>query len=141
MSKKDQNVNVNAVSEIKDEILDMQTDGKNRGQIEGFLKYEYNMSNKDAKNAVQDALGKGAASNADWKATVTYIREHANEDKADIVAGIIGVRGSTESTAGHIYNYLKFAQEYGRQEVAALDAFSETDEDLDMIDELNDVEA
>lgn len=106
------------------EIQAMAENGKNRGQIEGWLKYMHDMSNKEAKTLLEEALGKTSASTADWEATIRYIRENYGRlSKADLVEGMMEVKGAKESSMVHAYTYIKFAQEYARQEVeAALEA-------------------
>lgn len=95
--------------------------GKTRGSIEGYLQYQYDMSGSDAKELVQEVLGKNETSGADWTEVIAFIRENYGKmDKKELLENMCTIKGAKMSSMNHAYNYIKFAQEFARQEVEAM---------------------
>lgn len=110
---------------IVEEIITMHEDGKNIGQIEGYLKYAHSFSNKDAKQAIKNAGLSKENVKADWGATVKYLRlNYGKVDKKELIHGMCDVNGKTYLSNQHAYNYITMAIEWAKQEVA----LSETDD-------------
>lgn len=105
-------------------ITSASEEGKTRAAIEGHLQYAHGMSVNQAKTAVQTVLGKSVRAAATHTAVVEYVRKNYGKlDKADLLDGMVAVTGGKLSSANHMYNYIRFAIEYSRQEVeAALEA-------------------
>ena len=100
------------------EIQDFNSQGKTKAQIEGYLSFTYDMKVKECKDLVQEVLGKGSIGSADWSETITYIRENYGKiSKAELIEGMMRISGGAKSSMNHAYNYIKFAQEFAKQEV------------------------
>ena len=100
------------------EITSHNKNGKTKAQIEGYLSFTYDMKVKECKDLVQEVLGKGPTGSANWEKTVTYIRKNYGKiSKNDLIEGMMKMSGGQKSSMNHAYNYIKFAQEYSRQEV------------------------
>lgn len=94
--------------------------GKSKSAIEGHLQYEYGLSVNEAKKRVQKVLGKSAVTNSDWSETIQEIRKSFGKiDKKDLIDRMCAVKNAKFSSMNHAYNYIRFAQEYARQEVEA----------------------
>lgn len=94
-------------------------DGKNKGQVEGYLKFTYDLSTKDVKDIMAEAAPGGASGTADWTGTVAYIRENYGKiEKKALIEGMCEVNGKKYSSNQHAYNYIAMAVEYAKQEVA-----------------------
>ena len=103
-------------------IAEYSANGKTKAAIEGWLQFEHNLSVNESKSAVQRVLGKGATNKGDWSQIVTYVRENYGKiDKKDLIAGMCEVSGQKTSSMNHAYNYIKFAIEYARQELEAIE--------------------
>jgi hypothetical protein len=106
--------------EIEAFIKKANEDGKTRGAIEGYLQFEYDMSTNDAKAKVQEVLGKSTRSSQDLAKVVQVVRENYNKvDKQTLIAKMMEASGGTESSMSHMYNYIKFAIEFAKQECEA----------------------
>lgn len=109
-----------STKEVTTFITEASENGKTRSAIEGYLQFKHEMSVNEAKAAVQEVLGKSVRSSATHEAVVAYVRKNYGKlDKADLLDGMVAVTGGKLSSANHMYNYIRFAQEYSRQEVAA----------------------
>jgi len=109
--------------ELVKTITELSDSGKTKAQCEGFLAYVHDFSVNDAKTLVQGVLGKGGTDGADWGPVIEFIRaNYGSMDKKDILAKMCDIKGAKMSSMNHAYNYIKFAQEYARQEVKASQA-------------------
>jgi len=95
--------------------------GKTRGAIEGFLQFEYDLSVNEAKNMVQAVLGKSARSGGtDLSKVVKVVRENYGKvSKKELIEKMVKATGGAYSSMNHMYNYIRFAQEYAKQELEA----------------------
>lgn len=129
-NSKDQGQNIGETLIPENAIKDLHEDKKTRGYIESFLVIQCDMTPKDAKVLVQNVLGKNKTGSANWGPTITFIRENLTMDKKDLIQGMMEKKEAKESSMNHAYNYIKFAQEYARQEVEAfVKAQEETQEE------------
>jgi hypothetical protein len=112
------------MKKITAEVSELIEAGKNKGQIEGYLKYTHDMSTNEAKEfAAKQFEANGYSSNmygkADHKETVEYLRVHYGKlDKKALIEGMCEVNGKTYKTNQHAYNYIPMMLEWAKQEVA-----------------------
>lgn len=100
------------------EAKKLAADGKNKGQIEGYLKFTYDLSTKDVKDIVAEVMPQSGVGHADWTATVKFLRENVDKlTKKELIDGMCEVNGKTYLTNQHAYNYVAMAQEWASQEV------------------------
>jgi hypothetical protein len=101
-----------------EEAVAMSAKGKNKGQIEGYMKYEHDLSTAEAKQVVAEALPESArGGSADWSDTVEFLREtHTKLSKKELIDGMCSVNGKTYLTNQHAYNYMAMAIEWAEQE-------------------------
>lgn len=117
--------NVTNMAELIAASVELIESGKNKGQVEGFLKYMHDLSTNDAKSVANEAFNKlGLSPNAygqkDHKQTVEYIRNNYGKiPKKDLIEGMCETNGKTYLTNQHAYNYIAMMQEYAKQEVEA----------------------
>lgn len=110
--------------EAHDKVVELLNDGMTLGKIEAYLTYEHDMTTGERKNflaEIKDELGMESrrGGTADWKATVTYLRENFGKvEKKKLVEGMCEVNGKTFLTNQHAYNYIAMAQEWASQEAA-----------------------
>ena len=110
-----------ANTNIANLITKLAGEGKSKAAIEGKLICDHNFTVNKAKAEVQAVLGKGSSGGAEWhEDVVAFIRQNYGKiSKADLIAGMCDISGQKQSSMNHCYNYIKFAQEYARQEVEA----------------------
>lgn len=119
MSKQNQDEEV-VVMNPEDVVKELHDGKRSKGYIESFLVIQHDMTPKDAKNLVQNVLGKNTTGGADWESTIEFIRtNYESMDKADLIEGMMEKKNGKKSSMNHAFNYIKFAQEYARQEVEA----------------------
>jgi hypothetical protein len=103
-----------------EEARKLAEDGKNKGQIEGYMKFQHDLSTAEAKEVVAEALPDTARGSADWTATVEFLRENREKlNKHDLIEGMCEVNGKTFNTNQHAYNYIAMAIEWASQELEA----------------------
>lgn len=104
-----------------EEAKSLYEEGKNKGQIEGYLKFQHDLSTAEAKQVVAEALPDTARGGAvDWSATVEFLRENREKlNKHDLIEGMCSVNGKTFLTNQHAYNYIAMAMEWTNQEIEA----------------------
>lgn len=103
---------------FKKEILELNESGKTKAQIEGYLMYMKELSVNESKKIVQEVLGKSMPNSKKHEEVVTYIRHNFGKiDKQDLIKGMCEISGGKPSSMNHMYNYIRFAQEYARQEI------------------------
>lgn len=108
------------LTKIKEQITQLNESGATRAKIEGYLLFEHNYSVNEAKALVQEVLGKSARAGATLEPVVKYIRDNYGKvEKQELIKGMCEVTGGMPSSMNHMYNYIRFAQEYANQEVAA----------------------
>lgn len=107
------------------EVSELIESGKNKGQIEGYLKYAHDMSTAEAKAFSAKAFEENGYSpnmygRADHVETVKYLRENYGKiDKSDLIKGMCEVNGKTYKTNQHAYNYVSMMVEWAKQELEA----------------------
>lgn len=112
-------------AKIENEVRDLIESGKNKGQIEGYLKYMHDFSTNEAKEfAAKQFEALGLSPNmygkADHAETVKFLRDNYNKlNKQDLINGMCEVNGKTFKTNQHAYNYISMMIEWANQEVAA----------------------
>lgn len=100
-------------------ISEYDKNGKTKAQIEGWLMFEHSYTVNQSKALVQKVLGKGSIDGANWEEVIAYIREaYGNVEKKELIENMCRIKGAKYSSMNHAYNYIKFAQEYAKQEVA-----------------------
>ena len=114
--------NVVAV-DVADQIVEMKDAGKNKGQIEGYLRYALDLSVNDAKKAIANVYeANGWASStgsADHTATIKYLRgQYGKVDKKTLIAGMCEINGKTYKTNEHAYVYIGMMIEWAKQDLA-----------------------
>jgi hypothetical protein len=103
---------------IVDFIKKANEEGKTRGAIEGYLQFKYELSTNEAKELVQKVLGKSSRGSQDLSKVVKVVRENYGKiSKSELIEKMMEVSGGTKSSMTHMYNYIKFAQEYANQEL------------------------
>lgn len=104
-----------------EEAKNLFNDGKNKGQIEGYMKFQHDLSTAEAKQVVAEALPETArGGTADWAATVEFLRANREKlNKHDLIEGMCEVNGKTFNTNQHAYNYIAMAIEWANQELEA----------------------
>ncbi len=109
-----------STNELTKSIVEMNESGASRAKIEGFLLYAHDMSVNEAKDLVQKTLGKSTSTSSDWSETIEFIRKNFGKmDKKDLINGMCEIKNAKFSSMTHAYNYIRFAQEFARQEVEA----------------------
>jgi hypothetical protein len=109
-------------TKIREAVISAINNGKNKGQIEGFLKYEFDLSNQEARDMV-DAIFEEqgvvrTVATADHSETVAYLRaNYGKVDKKVLIDGMCEVNGKTYKTNQHAYNYIAMMIEWAKQEV------------------------
>ena len=107
-------------TQLIDIIKEANENGKTKAQIEGHLQWEYGKTVNQSKALVQEVLGKSNIEGTDWSEVITYIRENFGKvDKKELIENMVMIKGAKYSSMNHAYNYIRFAQEYARQEVEA----------------------
>jgi hypothetical protein len=109
---------------IDNEVLELLESGKNKGQVEGFLRFQHDLSVNDAKKVVArvcEANNIGTShGTADHSETVAYLRANYGKiDKKELIEGMCEVNGKTYKTNQHAYNYIAMMIEWARQEAEA----------------------
>jgi ribosomal protein L19E len=107
------------IEKIKNEIKKFHEEGKTKGAIEGYLKFTYDFSTKDAKNLVSEVVGKTTNNNkTSWEETIRFIRKNYGKmEKKQLIEEMMKIKGGSYSSMNHAYNYIKFAMEFAKQEV------------------------
>ena len=99
-------------------ITAMDEEGKTRAVIEGRIMYEAAKSVNETKKLVQDTLGRSGRDSVSLEKVVRYIRDNYGKlSKQELIEGMCEVTGGKFSSMNHMYNYIRLAQEYARQEV------------------------
>lgn len=110
------------MTNIREQIIELHNDGKNKGQIEGYLRYAHDLSVNEAKELVGSVFEEhgiaSAVQHANHKETVRYLREHYGKlDKKELINGMCDVNGKTYKTNQHAYNYIAMMIEWAKQEL------------------------
>lgn len=106
-------------AELMTTISEFNENGKTKAQIEGWLMFEHSYTVNQSKSLVQEVLGKGNIGGSDWGEVIAYIREsYGKVEKAELIENMCRIKGAKYSSMNHAYNYIKFAKEFARQEVA-----------------------
>lgn len=96
--------------------INLSNDGKNIGQIEGYLRYKYNLTVAQSKRVIKDANLSGKKSSADWSDTVEYLIKNIDKlSKIDLINGMCELNSKTYLTNQHAYNYIPMAREWAKQ--------------------------
>ena len=99
------------------EATKLAEEGKNKGQIEGYFKFTHDLSTKEVKEIVAQALPESAHGAADWASTVAFLRDNMQKlSKKELITGMCEVNGKTYNTNQHAYNYIAMAVEWAHQE-------------------------
>lgn len=112
-----------SMTNIVKEVQELIESGKNKGQVEGYLKYMYEMTTNEAKEFASkqfESLGysPNMYGQADHTKTVEYLRENYGKiSKQDLINGMCEVNGKTFKTNQHAYNYIPMMLEWSKQEV------------------------
>jgi len=109
------------VATITASIIELHDAKKNKGQIEGFLKYTYDMSVNDTKAIIKKVYDKNgwntSSTTSDYADTVTYLRANYGKiNKTDLINGMCNINGKKYSSNQHSYNYIAMAIEWSKQE-------------------------
>ena len=109
---------------IDNEVLELLNSGKNKGQVEGYLRFQQDLSVNDAKKVLARVCEENgiasATSHADHEATVRYLRENYGKvEKKILIEGMCETNGKTYKTNQHAYNYIAMMQEWAKQESEA----------------------
>jgi len=106
-------------AQLIETINEFNKNGKTKAQIEGWLMFEHSYTVNKSKELVQEILGKGSTDGANWAETIEFIRKNYGVmDKKELINGMCEIKGAKFSSMNHAYNYIKFAQEFAKQEVA-----------------------
>jgi len=94
--------------------------GKTKMAIEGWLQFEHGMSVNEARALTKEALGSKRKATSNWEPVIKVIRENYGKvSKQELIELMMEASGGKYSSMNHAYNYIKFAQEYARQELEA----------------------
>lgn len=105
---------------LENQIKKFYENGKTRGAIEGWLQFEHDLSTNESKALVQKVLGVNKKSSSNWEPVIKVIRENYGKvSKKELIEKMMKASGGKYSSMNHAYNYIRFAQEYARQELEA----------------------
>lgn len=104
-------------------VVELHNAGKNKGQIHGFLMFEYNYSTNQSKDMIKNVYDKEGWSNSvttsDYSDTVKYLRaNYGKVDKKTLIQEMCNINGKKYSSNQHAYNYISMAIEWAKQEVS-----------------------
>lgn len=114
---------MNMNTKIYEAIVELHNEGKNKGQIEGFLRYAHDLSVNQAKASIKEvfetegwtAVG---TSSADHTETITFLRENYGKmAKKDLINEMCEINGKTYKTNEHAYVYIPMMIEWSKQEL------------------------
>lgn len=106
-------------TEYINEAKEMNTNGKNIGQIEGYMRFTYNLSVKESKEVIKKAGLSQDNNKANWEDTVMMLRQsYGKISKTDLINKMCKINGKTYNSNQHAYNYIAMCQEWAKQEVA-----------------------